>query len=494
MAEIVGRKNPITPEMRRILKDLPPFQLNQLIDNQIKRSGKGHWAKTRLIQNLMIDDTYKGEHLLYQYIENPRGEIPITRYTKEGEKGFVAPYTDYIQAQVPGVDSDTYQLMSDMWNVSREQLGEKIFGQKTLKRFFGRDVSEKNYVENLLQEEWNQWSNLYTNSKINLSAKNGFFKVGYLFYQRAREQGNDFRASEVTDKLIRSAYYLGSAPGNPDKPIKIPKIFLSPHGSYENDQVFEALNELRNNLDPYLEDKILETIASDEGSNIKIYLDSALNNEGMAIWSTNLNISGAPHVKEGIIPWNVVGDHITFQAKMAMLHDLDYWFKSGQYESFFEWVQDFENQVWKEDRKMILQRTLYQTSPRFAPGIYGPLQKSKINKMFSETNLFDPMFEINVTGNALRAFFSGTNDTVIGLTERDVITRFMSMIKSNSSNEEIENALNKIRTDLASDMVSSVSEVELMSDGIKKYYEKKIIPKVSLMKDWDLIQPRRPEK
>lgn len=476
MSQIVGADNPITPQMRAILKKMHPFELNQLIDRQVARSGHGNWAKTKLIQNLMVDGTYKGEYLFYQYIENPAGKVPITRYTKDDQDGIVKPYTVNVSARIPGLDSDTYQLMADMSNVSANDIRKQVVGENIE---LGNDLDRK------IHEVWQPVSSLFSNPQINLSAYDGFRKLGYLFYQR---NPDDFDPYEIREKLIESQYYLGQAPGNKDKPIMVPKTALSPFGEFDNAQVFSALNELKDNLDNYLQSKILGTIAGDQGSNIKVYLDTAPNNEGIAIWTTNLNINGTP-TNEGIIPWSVVADHITFQNKMAMLYDFDHWVKSGQYKDFLEEVQTFEKEAFKDNKKMVLQRSLYQISPRFASGIWGTLDKGKIKTMFEDTSVFEPLTEWNDTANFIRAFWY--TETEIGLVERDIIVKFMESIKPNSSEEEIKEALNTLRANEVSKMISSVSEIDLLSEGLQKYWIKEVLPRYRFLQDRGFIQPRK---
>ncbi len=174
---------------------------------------------------------------------------------------------------------------------------------------------------------------------------------------------------------------------------------------------------------------------------------------------------------------------------MAMLYDFDHWVKSGQYKDFLEEVQTFEKEAFKDNKKMVLQRSLYQISPRFASGIWGTLDKGKIKTMFEDTSVFEPLTEWNDTANFIRAFWY--TETEIGLVERDIIVKFMESIKPNSSEEEIKEALNTLRANEVSKMISSVSEIDLLSEGLQKYWIKEVLPRYRFLQDRGFIQPRK---
>ena len=465
MAEIVGRDNPFTPQLRKVLKDMDPFQRNQFLDTAILQAGAGYKEKSSMIKNLMTDNTYTGEDLLYQYVGQTSKQVPITRYTQKGMQGLSEPYTDHVSVSVPGLDSETYQAMGDIWNATRSQYADKIFGadQKTFQE-----------VESQLQEEWNNYSSAFTSTKVNLSARDGFFKAGYYFFNRANVAGKSFDASEVSKELFTNSYYVGPAPGNPLIKIMIPKTTMSPFGSFDNDQVFFGLDMMMENISKYIDSDILSTIATDKGGNIKVYLKPSSTNDGLSIYSTNKNPDGSD-TRQGVIPWSVVADYVTFENKMAMLHDFDYIFDSNEYENFVKEVKDFENQAFNDGQTMTLTRSLFEISPRFARGLDENLAK----KMFDKTSLLDPLFEMNASFNALRAFFY--NETDIGLVERDIIVRVLKQITPQSSSDEIREVLNTIRAKEVAKMVSALDDVDIMSDGLKRFWQKELEPRAKML-------------
>ncbi len=465
MAEIVGRDNPFTPQMRKVLKGMDPFTRNQFLDNAIKAAGAGYKEKSNAIRNLLTDDTYTGEDMLYQYIGQSSAEVPITRYTRKEETGISEPYTEHVKVEIPGLDSETYQAMGEIWDASKNEYAQKIFGS---------DTKTFNDVEAQIQDEWNNYSSAFNNTKINLSARDGFFKAGYYFYGRANAAGKSFSASEVSKELFTNSYYVGESPGNPLIKIMIPKVALSPFGSYDNEQVFFGLNMLRENVDKYISSKILDKIATDKGGNIKIYLKPSITNDGLAIYSTNKNIDGSD-TRQGVIPWETVASYVTFENKMAMLHDFDYIFASNDYQDFVEEIKEFEEQAFDDGQNISLTRSLFEISPTFAKGLDQTLAK----KMFDKTSLLDPAFEMNASFNFLRGFFY--NQTEIGLIERDVIVEVLKQITPESSSDEIREVLNTVRSKEVAKIVSALDDIDLLSDGLIKFWKKELEPRAKML-------------
>ena len=470
MTENVGVDSPFTAQYRKIIKTYNPYQKNQYLmeisDNNSERA-----EHTR---DLMTDGTYAPGDQLWQYMNLDQGSIPITRYTKNNELKLVEPYTVRFNAPIPGFDPDELIKMSSIQDASLGTVEKNIFSSS----------DEKKIVHEKLMMEWQHLGTLYENEDFKTGIREEFLKFGYKVYEDWRKgvveqpmvKARTFFASTVTDRLIRSQYYYYTPPGNPYIKTTIPRMFLSPFGSFPDEQVVDGINALRHSdLSPYINSKILRTIIGDEGSNTLVYLNTNETNEGLGFFVTEDSMQGVEKPENGFIPWNAVGKYVGYNHRMAILQEYLSYFESNlTVENLIKEVQEYEQNFGsqKPDRETpVLQRNLFQLPSAFNPssllnGVWLlRIMSPTIRNHFKAKNL-NPSIEFNQAANWLRSVFWG--ETEIGLVERDMSVELLNQLTKDMTPDEIRGVIYKMQIREVSQIRDEFDEIGLIYDDLWK--------------------------
>lgn len=449
MTENVGVNSPFTARYRKIIKTYNPYQKNQYLmeisDNNSERK--------EFMQDLITDGTYAPGDQLWQYMNLEEGNIPVTRYTKDNSTKLVQPYTVQFKAPIPGFGAEDLKKMDAIHGASLATVEENIFST----------TKERDEVNTKLMMEFQHIGTLYNNEDFKSGVREEFLKFGYKMYEDWRKgyleqpmiKSKTFRASDVTDKLIRSQYYYYTPPGNPYIKTTIPRMNLSPFGSFSDEQVVDGINKLRHSdLSPYISSKIGQTMIRDEGSNTLVYLSGNDTNEGLGFFVTEDSIQGTEKAEYGFIPWNVVGKYISYNHRMAILQEyVSYFDNNLTVENLFKEVQEYEQNfgsaIPQVDRETpVLQRDLFQLGSTFNPSGYlnGALllrlMSPSVRNHFKAKNSV-PAIEFNQAANWIRSVI--WSETEMGIVERDMTVEVLNELTYGMTPDEIRGVMYKMQ-------------------------------------------------
>jgi len=468
--------NLIVPNSARgLIERDNPFKVNHEIYSRVYASGGNNNHVSKIIKNLMVGGSYPPSYLLYQYLETDKFPYTIDVVDVDEETGSIKMTPEIIYGPAAGIKGTDMQLMNDIYNVKKTNLEKEVFGPNPSES----EIKKKLDVAALLK--FQEVAYAYKTNEVRLGIQDEFFKFVYKLYQQTTQ--NDFNenvpgliyygsinnpnleerydaiAQSALERLYDNSYHRLKSPGHEMLPLLLPKRFLSPFGSFENDQVQYSLNQIRyKDLAPYISDKMLLTKAKDIGSSsTKIYIGTSEDNLGLQFYEASENIFGSRQPKSmGYIPYKSFAAQITFHNKMAMLEDLaDYLPSETAHKEIFQLLKNFKKEIDKGGKKPMPMRNLYEITPDFYNGLNSERAKLYFeNAPGIETIL--GLTEFNNIGNQIRSVF--TEETTLGIIDREVIVDLLKRINVDSTSKEIQDVINTMRGELIEEVKEAYDE------------------------------------